>query len=301
MAPSPYSEYLLSKRSVDDRALNRHVLDSLRINLGGKDTLRIVEIGAGLGTMVARLIDWRLIAGAEYYLLDVDADLLSDAEIWLADWASKRGFSARKNEDALSICADGSTQIDVHFVRAEIGDFLSKKPLLPPADLLVANAFLDLLDVPVMLPRLFDLLAKGGLYWFSINFDGETILLPEQADDLQFMRVYHRSMDERIRFGRPAGDSKCGRNLFGHLRAAGASILAAGASDWVVFAQSAGYPGEEGRFLHRIVETIAAELGKHPEISPAPLCAWEALRHQQIERGELVYIAHQMDFLGRRP
>jgi hypothetical protein len=107
-------------------------------------------------------------------------------------------------------------------------------------------------------------------------------------------------MDERIRHGRPAGDSKCGRHLFGHLRAAGASILAAGASDWVVFGQSTGYPGQEGPFLHRIVETIAAELREHPEILPGPLSAWAGLRHQQIDRGELVYIAHQMDFLGRR-
>jgi hypothetical protein len=52
--------------------------------------------------------------------------------------------------------------------------------------------------------------------------------------------------------------------------------------------------------LHRIVETIAAELREHPEILPGPLSAWAGLRHQQIDRGELVYIAHQMDFLGRR-
>ncbi len=115
------------------------------------------------------------------------------------------------------------------------------------------------------------------------------------------MRVYHRSMDERVRYGRPAGDSKCGRHLFGHLRAAGAGILAAGASDWVVFGQANGYPADESTFLHRIVETIATELQRHPEVLPGPLLEWVDLRHEQIDRGELVYIAHQMDYLGRRP
>ncbi len=300
MSNDSYSRYLMSKRSVDDRALNRHVLDNLRTNLEGKGPLRIVEIGAGLGTMVARLVDWQLVTRAEYYLLDVDADLLEGARTWLAAWAGTRGLAARNDEDGIFLQGDGPTELHVHLVRAELGDFLGKPPGLPPADLLVANAFLDLVDVPVMLPRLFDLLAPDGLYWFSINFDGETILLPEHAADPLFMRVYHRSMDERVRYGRPAGDSKCGRHLFSHLRAARADILAAGASDWVVFGQADGYPADEATFLHGIVGTIVTELRGHSEILPGPLSEWADLRHKQIERGELVYIAHQMDYLGRR-
>ena len=50
------------------------------------------------------------------------------------------------------------------------------------------------------------------------------------------------SMGERVRHGRPAGDSRSGRHLFAHLRRAGARLLAAGASDWVVHAQPSGYP-----------------------------------------------------------
>ncbi len=181
MTNDSYSQYLMSKRSVDDRALNRHVLDNLRANLEGKGLLRIVEVGAGLGTMVARLVDWHLVTHAEYYLLDVDADLLADARTRLVDWAGKRGLAARNDENGVFMKGNGSTEINVHLVLAEIGDFLCQAPILPPADLLVANAFLDLVEVPVMLPRLFDLLAPDGLYWFSINFDGETILLPEHA------------------------------------------------------------------------------------------------------------------------
>ena len=301
MTADGYDRYLLSKRTVDDRALNRHVLDRLRANLCKMDSPRIVEIGAGLGTMVARLVDWQLLRCAEYYLLDVDAQLLADARMWLVSWARQRGLAAK--DDGESVCLQGQAaiKIKVHFIHAEIGDFLDKAGNLPPADLLVANAFLDLVDVPTMLPRLFDLLAPGGLYWFSINFDGETILQPEHASDALFMRVYHRSMDERVRYGHPAGDSQCGRHLFGHLRAAGASILAAGASDWVVHGNAAGYPDEEAHFLRQIVDTIAAELHRQPDIPPGPLTDWVTLRHQQIDQGALVYLAHQMDFLGRRP
>jgi hypothetical protein len=39
----------------------------------------------------------------------------------------------------------------------------------------------------------------------------------------------------------------------------------------------------------------------HPEIDNSLFEAWIAQRHAQIEAGTLVYIAHQLDFLGRRP
>jgi len=50
-----FPRYLLSKQSVDDRALNRVVLDALRANLPA-EPVRIIEVGAGIGTMLARLV-----------------------------------------------------------------------------------------------------------------------------------------------------------------------------------------------------------------------------------------------------
>jgi SAM-dependent methyltransferase len=298
MVPESYGRYLISKRTVDDRALNRHVLEVLRGELAkSREPVRVLEIGGGLGTMVARLLDWRLIERGEYVLLDADARLLAEARDWLLGWSNTRGLTASAEGDGFRM--QGATiDLTVRFVQAEIAQFLGAAPAHPPATLLVANAFLDLVDVPALLPRLFQQLVPGGTYWFAINFDGETILDPEHPDDALFMSVYHRSMDERSHDGRPAGDSKSGRHLFGHLRSAGASILAAGSSDWVVCAQGANYPDDEATFLHQIVHTIAAELGQHKEIPPSALVAWTALRHHQIERGELVYIAHQLDFVG---
>jgi hypothetical protein len=303
MLTSSYSHYLLCKRTVDDRALNRHVLERLRQELHGprREPLRVLEIGGGLGTMVARLVDWHVVKRAEYHLLDVDAQLIADARTWLASWAKSRGLACSAEAASVRLQGEPDLDVTVRFVCAEIGDFLGDSANLPRADLLVANAFLDLVDVPAMLPQLLGLMANGGLYWFTVNFDGETILEPEHPDDDLFMRVYHRSMDERVRHGRPAGDSRSGRHLFAHLRKAGASLLAAGASDWVVHAQPMGYPDGEAKFLRQILDTITAELCQHPEIPPAGLAEWAKLRRQQIDSGELVYIAHQLDFLGRGP
>src|SRR6185437_5951935 len=96
-------------------------------------------------------------------------------------------------------------------------------------------------------------------------------------------------------------DSKTGRRLFGHLARAGVEVLAAGSSDWVVFPQQGRYPGDEAYFLHHIVDTIRQSLSVRPEVDQRALAAWIALRQQQIDQGLLVYLAHQLDFLGRRP
>jgi len=171
------------------------------------------------------------------------------------------------------------------------------------ADVLIANAVLDLVDVPAILPGLLRLLVPGGGYWFTINYDGESIFAPGHPHDDQVMRAYHRDMDERVRYGRPAGESRTGRRLFHYLRAAGAPALAAGASDWVVSAGPDGnYPADEAYFLRSILSTIQNALRSRPDrVEPADLTDWLAVRGRQLAAGELVYIAHQLDFVGRSP
>jgi hypothetical protein len=106
-------------------------------------------------------------------------------------------------------------------------------------------------------------------------------------------------MDERVIHGKKAGDSHTGRNLLLHLRKSGAEILAAGSSDWVVFPKSNGYKDQETYFLHFIVHTIHNELSGHEALDVRSLDSWVAQRHAQIEKGELVFIAKQMDVLAR--
>jgi hypothetical protein len=289
----PYTRYLADKKAVDDRALNRHVLAQVARLMPPGDP-RIIEIGAGLGTMAARLLDWRVISAGEYVLLDVDAQLLRDSRTWLAEWATARGLPTEPMRDGLRV-----GRLQVRLVQAELGSYLDGARS-EPADVLIANAFLDLVDVPTVLPALLRLLVPGGVYWFTIVFDGETTFQPDHPRDDEVLRAYHRSMDERMRYGRPAGESRAGRHLFGHLRAAGAAPLAAGASDWVVHAGPDGtYPVGEAAFLDSILTTIQDALTHRVE--PAVLTDWVATRRRQLADGELLYIAHQLDFAGRAP
>jgi hypothetical protein len=108
-------------------------------------------------------------------------------------------------------------------------------------------------------------------------------------------------MDQRLVAGKPSGDSRTGRHLFAHLQATGAEVLAAGSSDWMVFAGANGYPADEAYFLHFIVHTIHTALTGYPALDAERFTAWIAQRHAQVEQGTLVYMAHQLDVLGRVP
>ena len=293
---SGYARYLAAKTTVDDRALNRQVLAELR-RLMPAGAPRVLEVGAGLGTMVARLMDWGVVGAGEYILLDTDRQLLDDSRRWLRDWAAARGLRHDLRPDGLQV-----GELRVRLVDAELGRYLETDHGAL-ADVLIANAVLDLVDVPAILPGLLRLLVPGGVYWFTINYDGESIFAPGHPHDDQVMRAYHRDMDERVRYGQPAGESRTGRHLFHQLRAAGAPALAAGSSDWVVSAGPDGnYPDDEADFLRSILSTIQDALRSRPDwVDPADLADWLAVRGRQLATGELVYIAHQLDFTGRPP
>jgi hypothetical protein len=175
-------------------------------------------------------------------------------------------------------------------------DFISSDP--PKADLLIAHAFLDLLPMPESLPKLFSLVKPDGLAWLTLNFDGVTTLEPviEPALDLKIERLYHQTMNERP----TGGDSQSGRHLFKHLRDSGVQILAAGPSDWVVYAQNGRYQADEAYFLHFILHFFEQSLTGHSGLDPKTFADWLQERRAQIDRGELVFIAHQMDFLVQR-
>src|SRR5262245_13029264 len=72
-----FQRYLAAKRTVDDRALNRHVWESLHSalhQLSNAHPPTILEIGGGIGTMVERLLDEGRLQGANYHLLDEQPD-----------------------------------------------------------------------------------------------------------------------------------------------------------------------------------------------------------------------------------
>jgi len=83
-----FQRYLRAKRTVDDRALDRRLVDELREALTERDgPLRVLEIGAGIGTMLTRFLDWGVLpeGDTEYVALDVQAENVATLREYLSE------------------------------------------------------------------------------------------------------------------------------------------------------------------------------------------------------------------------
>lgn len=271
-----HSRYLSAKKTLDDRSLNRYVWEQLRIALPTRP-LRILEIGAGIGTMIERVIEWGLIERASYHAIDTDATAIKVLE-------------HRVGKLDLGEVVVSAETIDIF-------DYIRSQP--EPYDLLIAHHFLDLLPLADALPPLLSLLKPNGYFYFTLNFDGTTAFEPsfDAAFDNQIEQLYHANMDMRS----SGGDSRSGRHLLQFIRDAGATVIAAGGSDWIVHVAADGeYIADEAYFLHAIVEMIGNALADHADLDAMRFAEWVRCRHEQIDRGELMYIAHQLDVFGRK-
>jgi hypothetical protein len=143
-------------------------------------------------------------------------------------------------------------------------------------------------------------LAAGGVWYLPIHFDGVTAFEPAHPLDSRIERLYHASMTENIEGEELREAAHTGRRLLTQLRKEGGALLDVGSSDWVVFGGPDGYAETEDDFLHHILSFIETELAGHPALSPSALETWIQTRRRQIEDGELIYIAHQLDVLARQ-
>jgi SAM-dependent methyltransferase len=296
-----FTRYLEAKKGIDDRSLNGRVWNELvqRLKRSTPDEpVRILEAGAGIGTMIERMLDEGLLNSAIYIAVDEMEENKIRARERMQAWAADHGMIFVEHSVDKWEISGRNKRIKIGFKNEDFFDFASREK--GKFDLIIANAFLDLVDIQATLPVMAELLEKGGLFYFTINFDGLTVLEPaidEEMDDL-ILRQYHKTMDERLINGARSGDSRAGRHLFTCLKEAGMQILDAGSSDWVVFAGPNGYRKDETYFLHFIIDNIGQALQDCSKLDASRLNDWISRRHNQVENNDLVYIAHQIDFVG---
>jgi SAM-dependent methyltransferase len=262
-----FQRYLEAKRSLDARSVNARVWDMLVERL--PDVHAILDAGCGTGALLPRLAQTgRLTPGGVYWGVDAD-------------------------QASLAIARERAHQMDVSDLetRFEFSDLFAFEPD-ERFDLVAAAAFLDLVDTPRAVRHLLGLLHPGGLGYFPINFDGLTIFDPPHPLDAQLIPCYHSSIQSG------GGDHQAGRRLFSVFRDEGVTVLAAGSSDWVVHSgPDKSYPNQDAYFLRHILLFFETSLEGHPDLKTGQLDNWLAIRRAQVDAGELVYIAHQLDFL----
>lgn len=302
--------YLDAKRSVDDRALHRPTVDRLRAELDSRAAarngvpVRILEVGFGIGTMLERLRAWdALPQRVDYVGVDIDNTNIAAA----ADRLTDGDFEQTGSQEFTLADDDATLTVELHAADAfEFGvNYHDPATAGPQFDLLIGLAFLDIVPFEQVADHLLPLISGGGLGYFPITFDGVTDFRPvdDPALTTTLLDGFHAAMDNPDR----PGGSQTGRRLFADLPAAGADRLAAGGSDWVVTPTTDGYPAAEAPFLRHIVDTMeTALLTETPDaaidaVSDDSIRAWARQRHAQIDREELVYLAHNIDHLIQMP
>jgi len=261
----------------------------------------VLEVGTGIGTMLHRLLEWEILRHAHYTAIDADPDIVGTLPDYLARWAHDHDLRLSRPSPARAVVEGDRIDITVVWECIDLFDLTQHQQTL--WDLLLAHALLDLVDLPRALNTLLAFLRPGGLFYFTLNFDGMTVLEPvlDPALDATIMALYHDTMDIAAR-GTPGRMGSCtGRRLLTHLHSVGAHILEAGSSDWIICPRNRGYTDDETFFLHFIIHTIDTALRDHPDLDPVRFRTWVQQRHGQVTRCELIYIAHQLDVLGRSP
>lgn len=291
--PESYStvRYLKAKAAVDDDALNGGVYDALAKGITGRGDrpLRVIELGAGVGSTFRRLFKRGLLSSGEYVMVDLDSESLAEA--------------SQTADETLG--SSGRAELSVDFIAIDVVAYLQEQAEASRlADVIIGQALVDLLNVPEFLEAAASVLHPGGLLYLPITFDGGTVFEPT-INTLLNARVidsYHRTMDDRrTPSGLATGGTRAGRALLNETPSAGFEIAAAGSSDWVVYPQEGGYPEDVAYFLHHIINFVSEALSESSIAFSSGLEEWVAERHRQIEVGELIYIAHQLDVLARKP
>lgn len=265
MTAGPPADYLLAKRGVDDRAIDRPTLE--RFVEGLPPEPRLLDVGGGVGTMVDRLHEWGLLPeGTRYTLLDADADLAA---------------TARERLDG--------PPVETRVVTDDLLAFVDRTDRR--FDACVAVAVLDLLDGDAALDAL-TTLAPGGLLYAPVTFDGVTLFSPPHLDDGRVLGWYHEHMTARE--GSPAG----GRELLAALGRSDSETLAVAPSDWHVRPP---YRDGDARFVAAILDTVEDSLTGFDPVDQTVLDSWLTDRRETLAAGGLTYVAHNLDVLARLP
>lgn len=283
-----YVAYLDIKKAIDDRSLNADVWQSMlkwtREKCQQDSSIHILEIGAGIGTMIERLLERLSPASVLYQAVEPEPAFASAARSRLQHWAQNRGLVFSEIDPLNWVLAGNDCEYRINWICAEAGN-LDNFVAPRSCDLLIAHAVVDLLPVPELLPRLMEKLNVDGAYYFSLNYAGETNFDPEHPSDQLLMRAYNRDMDKRHQQGSWQA-SLTGKNLGSWLHDQGHRTITEGPSDWQL-------ESGDGDFIENILDTINKALREEKALS-----SWYQERCHQLRQHALRLEITNTDYFG---
>lgn len=293
--PVSFAEYLDAKFDLDQRSLNREVAEAFRQALHGLPKVECLDVGAGTGATARRLLQHGLSTPLSLTALDRDRALLDIAR---EDAANRLRDLGRRPAIEAGAIHDVGSRTQLRFVADELKGYRPDKP----CDLITAHAFLDLVPIAQTLRSFATWLQPGGYLYATINYDGDTALLPTYDDaafEAGLLAHYDDTMERRRVDGSPTGGARSGRRLHRLLPECGFDILACGSSDWNVTPFLGAYRGGDAVCLRAVLDTIGAEADRCGLFDPDRLARWREDRARLLGQRRLGLIVHQLDLLAQ--
>jgi SAM-dependent methyltransferase len=294
--PVSFADYLKAKFALDERSLNREVRGAFLDALHSLPQIQCLDVGAGTCATLQRLLNSGLTTPLSLTALDRDPGLLDIARQEAEGWLRALGLDPRI--EAGAIRTQGERLMAIRFAVGELKDYQPDRLY----NVITAHAFLDIAPLPEALRLFAAWLQPGGYLYASLNYDGDTALLPvyEDADfEARLLGHYNHTMERRRVDGRATGGAYCGRRLHGLLPEYGFDILAYGSSDWNIAPFLGEYRDSDAVCLNALLEMIRAEGQSSGLFQQDQLERWREDRLQLLRRRRLGLIIHQLDLLAR--
>lgn len=291
-----FADYLAAKYPLDQRSLNRAVKQRLLAATAGRASLRCLDVGTGGGAMLRRLLESVEVPHLLLTGLDQQAELLRGAAHSLEQWLRAQGYAVTPTPTGL--CAQrAERRVELAWVCAGLMEF---SPAPGSFDLITAHAVMDIVPLQPSVRRFAEWLTAGGLLYTTLNYDGDTALLPPYADaafEDALLAGYDASMEQRRVEGLMTGGCRSGRRLHAALLEQGFAVAAYGSSDWNITPLDGAYRDADAVCLRALLDFIRAE-GEAACCDAEALRAWYATRQRQIATAQLGMIVHQLDLLA---
>ena len=254
-------EWLKLRAAADARARDKTLLKRLSERFAGRDTIKVVDLGAGLGSNL-RATAPALPAHQRWTLIDHDPVLLAGACEAIAAWADK----AQATADGVEAMKE-NRHIHVTLKRAD----LAADPAAwgENADLITAAALFDLVSAQ-WIDRFVAALKRARLpLYAALTHDGVTEWNPPHPADRAMHAAFEHHFARDKGFGPSAGGKASGL-LVERLKAAGYEVERA-ASPWRLGAADAA-------LIVATAEGWAAAVRETAEVPATTITEWLAAR-----------------------
>jgi SAM-dependent methyltransferase len=295
MSSVSFADFLAAKFALDKRSLNPEVLSALLQCLRDMPSLECLDVGAGTGATVRRLLSWRPSQPWRLTALDRDADVIAIAHDTTRQVLAQAGERPAATAGTVR-SHDG--RIEVCFAACELAAHRPRSRY----DLVTAHAVLDLVALAPTLTAFARWLRPDGLLYATINCDGEPEILPRYHDadfEHAVLACYTASMEERAVDGLRSGGAYCGRRLQALLPQRCFPLLAQGCSDWDIRPDCGAYRDRDPTCLKVLLDLMWKEASASGRFDEEALQCWREDRMRTVHACKLEMRVPNRDLLAR--